>query len=261
MNRLTTFMTVLFFFGVTSAYECRAEEPDSTVVAQTTGFKPRTDFSTDEIRRCIDSVKPYTLYQPGVTATYIKEYNGRRSDFLEKLVHLTETVERASVEDGTLAVYVNVSFLDKKGKPSKYGGKRTFKTLIDPQGNYHFTHNPAADALRMIKERKGFGLLIGGQMEKGHQPPCGKMVDKVSVFGSARYYTTEYSGWEVLGEGQLTTPAGTFDCLKLSGYVSRGDDKTQITCWMARGIGIIRYDIDDGSVKYVLESIENYSNY
>ena len=66
---------------------------------------------------------------------------------------------------------------------------------------------------------------------------------------------TKYSDWKVEGEETITTPAGTFDCVKLTGSLAKKNRKAgtivgeQITCWMARGIGIVRYETVGASSK------------
>ena len=67
-------------------------------------------------------------------------------------------------------------------------------------------------------------------------------------------YETAYSDWQVVGEEKITTPAGTFECVKLKGRLDRGSKGQYygqtITCWMARGIGMVQYEkIDDYNKK------------
>ena len=68
------------------------------------------------------------------------------------------------------------------------------------------------------------------------------------MFGGTVKIETAYSNWQVVGEEKITTPAGTFDCVKLTGHIAQKQGSSgkfngeQITCWMARGIGIVQYE-------------------
>ena len=62
----------------------------------------------------------------------------------------------------------------------------------------------------------------------------------------------EYSNWIVDGAEDIHTPAGTFSCIRLTGKLAYRDGVTTrkneptveyIHMWLARGIGIVRYEI------------------
>ena len=227
-------------------------------------YHPAPNLSQEEIMRLVNEARPYTMFQPGASLVYKMEYRGKQTKFGGSVSYLKQYVDNVKVENGVLVSYVKMDFLNKQREPAKMASvlrDQVSKVEIDVNGNYHFVHNPFQDALTEIQSRKGFGLLVEGNMPDGHKLTCGKIIENIAGgFGTQRVYIMEYSDWKVLGEGQLTTPAGTFECLKLSGYLSEGVermDKSHITCWIARGIGIVRYDIGNGDTKILLDEINN----
>jgi hypothetical protein len=47
---------------------------------------------------------------------------------------------------------------------------------------------------------------------------------------------------EVLGEEEVTVPAGTFKCIKVFYDQKRGEEKVEETAWYAEGVGQVKYD-------------------
>ena len=227
-------------------------------------YHPTPNLPQEEIMRLVNEARPYTMFQPGASLVYKMEYRGKQTKFGGSVSYLRQYVDNVKVENGVLVSYVKMDFLNKQREPANVASalrNQVAKVEIDVTGNYHFVHNPFQDALTEIQSRKGFGMLVEGNMSDGHKLTCGKIIEKIAGgFGTQRVYNMEYSDWKVLGEGKLTTPAGTFECLKLSGILADGMDrleKNNITCWIARGIGIVRYDIGNGDTKYILDEINN----
>ena len=234
-----------------------------TVSADGKNYHPAPSLTVDEVMKQVGESRPYALYKKGAAAYYIMEEDGKQTKWDAGPTCVKQYVSDVRVENGVLATYIKLDYLNKKREPAKLvrdaARSRIFKNEIDLEGNYHFVHNVIRDAFTDVKSRKGYGILIEGGMPQGKKLSCSKIVETVkNIYGATRQYTTHYTDWEVLGEGTLTTPAGTFDCVKMAGYIISDEVKTRVTCWMARGIGIIRYDVGNGNRKYILEKVENY---
>ena len=236
-------------------------------------YHPDKSLSAEEVQRRVEQANPYSLFKKGATATYIIERadkQGKQEKFwnwASESSYIQQYVSDVRVENGALAVYVKLNFLNKKLEPSK-GIKKTikdrvFKIEIDPEGNYHHVHSVMADGCRWFKERRGFGFIVPGMMENGQKLTCGQVAQKTALTGILNFRSElkTYSEWEVAGEGELTVPAGTFQCIKLTGKISStmngNTTDERITCWLARGIGIIRCDYASENYRYLLHSLGN----
>ena len=255
-------MAINYENGEKDSFATAEAAPAKQALNGNRNYHPAPDLTTDVIRQKVEQKRPYVLFQKGAAAIYIMEVNGTREKWDAGPSYIKQYVSDVRIENGVLVAYTQLDYLNKKGKPSsditKSARNRLFKVEIDPEGNYHFVHNWVHDAFIDIKSRKGFGMLVEGNMEADKMLTCGKMVETTANrFGAVRQNTIEYSDWKVVGEGKLTTPAGTFDCVKLTGYITEYNEKSRVTCWMARGIGIVRYDVGTGKVKYILNSIES----
>ena len=86
-------------------------------------------------------------------------------------------------------------------------------------------------------------------MQQGMHLKTSTLYDNAkNLIGSTLKVETAYSDWQVVGEETITTPAGSFDCVKLTGHLAQKQGNNgkfngeKITCWMARGIGIVQYE-------------------
>ena len=102
----------------------------------------------------------------------------------------------------------------------------------------------------IVLKRQGFGILIPGNLKAGSLLKCGKIHDVAKGgLGTKLVVDSEYRDWRVVGNETISTPAGVFDCVKLEGFLSFKDgitsvepSKEYITMWLARGVGIVRYE-------------------
>lgn len=217
-----------------------------------TKFTPAPNMSPTELEMAVNAVNPYLLYRKGSMAEYCYQQNGKQlTNSLSGVpTYLRQIVEDEKIVNGQLVAYIRQEAYNKKHEPSK-GIPASFKemvlpTEIDPSGTFHLTHNVAEDLFNLGK-RQGYCLLIPGNLQPGMKLQCSTLHDvSKSAFGTVKRETV-YSNWQVVGEEQIQTPAGTFNCMKLTGKLSQRYDKGKffgesITCWMARGIGIVKYE-------------------
>ncbi len=215
-----------------------------------TGFAPAPDMNASEIEMKVNTINPYTLYRKGSVAEYCFQYKGKQTQVYGGPTFVQQIVSDEKIENGLLVAYISQAFFNKKHEPSK-GVSASYKEYlfpveIDTAGTYHLTHNIAQDYM-LISKRRGFGVMIPGTLQQGMQLKSSTLYDNAkNLFGGTVKVETEYSNWQVVGEEKVSTPAGTFDCIKLTGHISQKDGKRltgeNITCWMARGIGVVQYE-------------------
>ena len=217
-----------------------------------TGFAPAPDMNAAEIEMKVNAINPYTLYRKGSVAEYCFQYKGKQTQYMGGPTYFQQIVSDEKIENGLLIAYIKGAVFNKKHEPSK-GIAASFKECvfpveIDTAGTYHLTHNVAQDFF-IISKRRGFGVLIPGVMQQGMQLKTSTLYDNAkNLIGGIVKVETAYFDWQVVGEEKITTPAGTFDCIKLTGHLAQKQGSNgkfngeKITCWMARGIGIVQYE-------------------
>ena len=217
-----------------------------------TAFAPAPDMNAAEIEIKVNAINPYTLYRKGSVAEYCFQYKGKQTQYMGGPTYFQQIVSDEKIENGLLIAYIKGALFNKKHEPSK-GIAASFKECvfpveIDTAGTYHLTHNVAQDFF-IISKRRGFGVLIPGVMQQGMQLKTSTLYDNAkNLIGGIVKVETAYSDWQVVGEEKITTPAGTFDCIKLTGHLAQKQGSNgkfngeKITCWMARGIGIVQYE-------------------
>ena len=217
-----------------------------------TGFAPAPDMNAAEIEMKVNAINPYTLYRKGSVAEYCFQYKGKQTQYMGGPTYFQQIVSDEKIENGLLIAYIKGALFNKKHEPSK-GIAASFKECvfpveIDTAGTYHLTHNVAQDFF-IISKRRGFGVLIPGVMQQGMQLKTSTLYDNAkNLIGGIVKVETAYSDWQIVGEEKITTPAGTFDCMKLTGHLAQKQGSNgkfngeKITCWMARGIGIVQYE-------------------
>lgn len=217
------------------------------------GFYPAPEMSPTDIELKVNAINPYTLYRKGSVAEYCFQYKGKQTQYRGGPTYMQQVVSNELIENGLLVAHIKQEFFNKKHEPSK-GIPASFKESlypveIDTAGTFHLTHNVAQDVLYIISKRRGFGLLIPGNMQPGMQLKSSTLYDNgKGVLGGNFKAETVYDNWKVEKEEPITTPAGTFNCIKLTGHLSQKIGSTgkfvgeQITCWIARGIGVVQYE-------------------
>lgn len=227
----------------------------STPASAQLTFSPAPKLSPVEIETKVNEIDPYTLYRKGSVVEYAFEYQGEQTKYMGGPSYLRQIVQDEKVENGLLVAYISMDVLNKKQEPMKLVPNKFrqvyFPVEIDINGTYHFTHNPVKDGFIVIK-RQGFGMLVPGRITDGMPLECSRIHDvaKGGVGGEV-VVDSEYKDWVIEGEETITTPAGTFDCMKMKGFLAYRDGITTskktpsneyVTMWLARGIGIVRYE-------------------
>lgn len=247
--------------------------PGMTLLASVSsdpGFFPAPEMKPVDIEIAVNTKNPYTLYRKGSVAEYAFQYKGKQFKLFGGPSYMQQIVADERIENGLLVASISQAFLNAKGQPAK-GINSNYKDYqfpveIDTAGTYHLTHNLAQDFV-MVTKRSGYGVLIPSDLKPGMKLLCSTIHDEgKGGFGNKLKMTTTYTNWEVVCEQKIQTPAGTFDCMKLTGHISckqpLGTTEKQITCWVARGVGFVQYEeIDDKDKKrepiiYYLNKLE-----
>lgn len=219
-------------------------------------FNPAPELSPVEIEMKVNEIDPYTLYRKGSVVDYAFEYQGKQTKYMGGPSYLRQIVKDEKIENGLLVAYIGIDGLNKEQKPMKLVPNKFrevfFPVEIDTAGTYHFTHNPVKDGFIVIK-RQGFGMLIPGKITDGMPLICNRIHDIAKGgLGNEISVDSEYKDWVIEGEETITTPAGTFSCMKMKGFLAYRDGVTTsrakpsneyITMWLARGIGMVRYEV------------------
>lgn len=218
---------------------------------QETDFFPAKDLAPAQIESIINEKNPYTLFRKGSMAEYAFWQGGKQVKYCLDISYLRQIVVDEKIENGVLVAYIGQEAYNKAHEPKKDMIPSSFKetifpTEIDTAGTYHLTHNVAEDFFQRLVKRNGYGILIPNDMYEGMQLTSSTINSThKSGFGKDLYESHSYMDWSVVGQEQITVPAGTFNCVKLTGsIVSRGviSKNIQVTCWLARGVGIVQYE-------------------
>jgi hypothetical protein len=225
--------------------------PTVPSASQVKSTSPALNISAQEIYNKVYAANPYTLYKKGSVAEYCGKNGNKDIKLWGMITYMQQTVADVKIENGLYVVYEQQSFFNKKHEPSK-GIPESFKntyypTEIDTAGTFHWTHDLWYDAM-MIKQRRGYAALFTKDLnpDVALQTNTIRTVAK-NLFGGGVNVVVDYTGLKIVGNEKVTTPCGTFDCVKISGKVSSktSDYKPVIsndTWWVARGIGMVRYD-------------------
>lgn len=214
-------------------------------------FSPAPALSDDEIIRRVYAKQPYTLYGKGTVAEYIIMKGDKQSVFMGLPTYVQQVVAEEKVSNGLLEVYVKQVLLNKKHEPSK-GISAAFKsyyypTEIDTAGTFHLTHDISRDFV-LLTSRQGYAMLLPSMPNVGDKLKCGTIADNSkNLFGGTVKLKAEYTDFYVDGTETVTTPAGTFDCIRLKGKVFEDNSaykvNYQYTWWLARGVGFVKYEM------------------
>ena len=219
-------------------------------------FSPAMALSDNEIINLVYSKQPYTLYGKGTMAEYVFMKGSKQVQFMGGPTYMQQIVAEETVNNGVLSVQVRQAFLNKKHEPSK-GLPESFKSLyypteIDTAGTFHLTHDISRDVYT-ITSRRGYALLLSTSLQDGEIIKCSTITDEgKNLFGGKVSINTEYSGFHVDGTERISTPAGTFDCIRLKGNVTEktsSTNKYNYTWWLARGVGFVKYEIRNDGAK------------
>ena len=209
-------------------------------------FSPAPALSDDEIIRRVYAKQPYTLYGKGTVAEYIIMKGDKQSVFMGLPTYVQQVVAEEKVSNGLLGVYVKQVLLNKKHEPSK-GISAAFKsyyypTEIDTAGTFHLTHDISRDFV-LLTSRQGYAMLLPSMPNVGDKLKCGTIADNSkNLFGGTVKLKAEYTDFYVDGTETVTTPAGTFDCIRLKGKVFEDNSAYKVN-YQYTGVGFVKYEM------------------
>lgn len=229
-------------------------------------FNAATDLDAKIIFEKVYQANPYVLHHKGATAEYAVKQGDKDKPIggLGGPTYLLLTVKDETVNNGMVKVFTSYAFLNKQHEPSK-GISAKFKetqftTEIDTSGTYHLTNDIINDMV-VATRRQGYAALIPGTLT-GDVKTHSVLTTTKNEFGGTYKILVDYTNMHYVGEEQVTTPAGTFNCIKISGpfkkqYISGKNSKdvisnSQLTWWMAPNVGFVRIDVqyDDKTAPY-----------
>jgi hypothetical protein len=154
-------------------------------------------------------------------------------------------INRESLPGGFSAT-VQIDIVDEKGKSEHQGAYKMecrdgvfymdIRSMMDPRSMQGLSD--------MEMEISGDELQIPSRMEVGDALPDGTIIMKASANGMALMtFSMAIRNRKVEARETVTTPAGTFDCLKLSQeseMKSIVKKTVKSTTWYAKGIGMVK---------------------
>lgn len=193
-------------------------------------------YSQDNI--CESSYMPY---QEGISfelTNYDKK--GRESSVAK---HTVSSLEEA---DGGFKATIDMEISDAKGKNLTQGSYTMecregviyldMSSMLDPRTMESFSS--------MEMEMSGDALQIPNDLEPGQDLPDGTMTMKASTGGfGLMTVNLSVTGRKVEAAETITTPAGTFDCVKISQESEMKaivKKKFRSASWYAKGIGMVK---------------------
>ena len=185
---------------------------------------------------------PLFCTEPGTHLYYerVKAGNG-------KLIQTTDMdIERIEeTADGSVVHYSVV--LRKNGKREMHGGRVSLTTLVDAANN---THMDFASSVKSFVQgmfpksnikASGTSAILPVDMKPGDSLPDVHAKVEVSIIS----LTVDITGRQVLRKEQITTPAGTFDCIVTRDHkvenVPLHYKDNWVENWYAPGIGYVQH--------------------
>lgn len=244
------------------------EKPITQTTAQVgaASFNAATDLDARTIFEKVYQANPYVLHHKGATA----EYAARQGDKDVPIfgiggpTYLLLTVKDERAEKGLIKVFQSYTPLNKQHEMSK-GISAKFKetqytTEIDTSGTFHLTNDIIHDMMITTK-RQGYAALIPGNVT-GDVKTHSILTSTKNGLGGTNKVLVDYTNMHYVGEEQVTTPAGTFNCIKITGTIkeqtitgrnAKNDTyERKYTWWLAPNIGFVRIDMQS---EYSLTSI------
>lgn len=196
------------------------------------------------------NVQCYALTKQGANVQYSYTYGNKLMGYL------VLSVQENGIENEKTIVKTLWTFLNKKGKPSKsasiagYGeGMLSVNTIEN--GAYYMTQDLGLAAGG--EDRHGYILKMPASLNVGDSIEGGKLIFENKFMGMTFKNELTYSGFNVVDEVDITTPAGKFHCFKVTGNVKGQYNRTDIDdnqiWYIADGIGIVREEIHYFGVK------------
>lgn len=219
-------------------------------VAGNADFLPALDTDPQTIINKVYAANPYVLHRKGAIAEY-RMKSGDKDTYIGGVatyLHLIVTDE--TVQNGLVKVSTRYAAFNKEHEPSKGISAKwketSFVTEIDSAGNYHLTNDIINDLI-IVTKRQGYAALIPGNVTNNTVKTNRMITSANNEFGGTVKIQRDFSSMRYVGVERVTTPAGEFECIKLSGEVAvqtKGirDYTEHYTWWLARNVGFVRID-------------------
>ncbi len=189
------------------------------------------------------STEPLALLKKGVKLQYSYAMKGKI------MAYCTKEIYDFKEEGNKQTVSYLWKALNKKGKPSKSAsmvglGDGLVSSITLEDGAYIMTQDFILGSGG--DNRQGFMLKLPKVLKVGDVIEGGTLSFTYSFMGRKNRNSITCSNFQVVSEENLTTPAGTFHCFKLTGNVSgefQGMELDDNQIWyIAPGLGIIRQE-------------------
>lgn len=165
--------------------------------------------------------------------------------------YIVSTVQDNKSEDGKNVVTVLWKMLNKKEKPSKTASLMGLKegllsSLTMDNGAYKMTYDLAMSLGG--ENRHGYILNMPATLKVGDVIEGSTLKFENKAMGMTFKNELTYNDFKVVDEVELTTPAGTFRCLKVTGNIKGTYQRMKVddnqVWYIAKGMGIVRQEIN-----------------
>ena len=221
------------------------------MIAEVAATAAPLGMSVYELEKKVRAKEPYALHRNNAMVEYRFQQGGYMIAYEGKTTFLQQTVSSFAIENGLLRVNQTQEYYNKKHAHDKATMEALkgslFYVEIDQDGNSLLSHNLMHDFIR-VSGREGYGVILPCELTPGMSLQCGTVKDSgTDLRGRSVTRTLTYRGWHVESEEYLQTEAGVLPCMKITGQVSvntsTGTSMVEnVTCWVSRGIGFVRYD-------------------
>ncbi len=189
----------------------------------------------------------YALTKKGASIQYSYKYGKKQ----KLMCYIVTTVQDNKSENGKDIVTILWTMLNKKEKPSKTAafagfGDGLLSSMTLESGAYYMTMD--LGLATGGENRHGYILKMPATLKVGDTIEGGTLNYENKAMGMTFKNELTYSGFKVVEEVDLETPAGKFHCLKVTGNVKgkfqRMDINDDEVMYIAPGMGIIRQEIN-----------------
>lgn len=187
----------------------------------------------------------YALAKKGASIQYSYMYGKKLMGYIVSAVQDNKT------ENGENVITTLWKMLNKKEKPSKTASLMGLKegllsSLKMHNGAYKMTYDLAMSLGG--ENRHGYILDMPATLKVGDVIEGNTIKFENKAMGMTFKNELTYNNFKVVEEVDLTTPAGTFHCLKVTGNIKGTYQKMDIddnqVWYIARGMGIVRQEIN-----------------
>ena len=186
-----------------------------------------------------------SAYMPFKEGVIMELSNYNKNDKITS--SMTHTVSKVSNAGGDFVATISTKLKDKKGESIGAGGSYQLTCkgdliIMDMQGMIDQTALASMGSMEV--EMSGDGLFFPNELNVGDELEGGELNTKASLNGiSLMKMNIRIDDRKVVGKESVTTPAGTFDCVKIEQTTSMsgmGSRTMKATVWFAKGVGMVK---------------------